>query len=375
MNNKIDLSEYTIKNGIRLYNFCDVLLEKNVSNKSKFLEKHGIYYNSFKQEKRLGNASQNNKTVSKLLEIFNYNFVAYELEKIENILQDILNQAFFKSNESYDEHLDFLNSYIEKNDCLQPVYILFKVILIAFGDLKYNNSLKELEDELIYLQPFVKKKYFYGDLDFLLKCMLFYFNIYKNEIELDSLSNIYSKYIWIYYEIRAGKGFIDKNYPIMQMNYEKALVLYEQNYNFKRVLLISNNFCFYYNKIGQYLFSLKYSTKLISNAYIKELEFLYSYVIMHHFVSLFMLYEYKKIINTYISLVKKNAKINAIAYAIYVLSELIDNNASIDNFSTPNKYIEWIKEYINNRNKKTILSYAKNEYEEIIAAMIVSKIK
>lgn len=29
MNKKIDLSEYLIKNGPRLYNFCDVLLEKN----------------------------------------------------------------------------------------------------------------------------------------------------------------------------------------------------------------------------------------------------------------------------------------------------------------------------------------------------------
>lgn len=232
MNNKIDLSEYKIKNGKRLYQFCDVLLEKNTLNKALFLEKMGMSYNSFKQEKRVGNVSVNNKTVSTLLGKFKYKFIEYELEEIENILDDILNQAFIKSNERFDKHLEFVNNYILKNDCLQPVYVLFKVILIAFSDMGYQECKIKLEKDINYLQAFLNKKYFYDNLELLLKCMLFYFKKFKNEIDLDNLSNIYTDYIWVYYEIRAGRGFIDKNPPIMQMNYEKALALYEKNFNF-----------------------------------------------------------------------------------------------------------------------------------------------
>lgn len=375
MNKKIDLSEYLIKNGTRLYNFCDVLLEKNVSGKARFLEKNDIYYNSFKQEKRLGKVSENNKTVSRLLEIFNYNFVTYELEEIENVLKDILDQAYIKNVDKNSMHLDFLNEYISKNDCLQPVYVLFRVILISFSKLEYNQSFIQIEKDLDYLTPFVKKKYFVDSLQFLLKCVLFYYEKYDDEIDIDNLSNKHNDYIWIYYEIRAGKGFIDKNYPIMQMNYEKALALYEKQFNFRRVLSVSNNFCYYYNRIGQYSSSIKYSEKLIFNPYIKELRELHSFVIMHYFISLLMLKDYKIIIKTYNKLYEGKSTINDLSYAIYALSEIIENKALINDFSSSNKYIEWIKEYKSKRSKKLLLSYANNDYEEKLVAMIILKIK
>lgn len=323
----------------------------------------------------MGKVSENNKTVSRLLEIFNYNFVTYELEEIENVLKDILDQAYIKNVDKNSMHLEFLNEYISKNDCLQPVYVLFRVILISFSKLEYNQSFIQIEKDLDYLNPFVKKKYFVDSLQFLLKCMLFYYEKYDDEIDIDNLSNKHNDYIWIYYEIRAGKGFIDKNYPIMQMNYEKALELYEKQFNFRRVLSVSNNFCYYYNRIGQYSSSIKYSEKLIFNPYIKELSELHSFVIMHYFISLLMLKDYKIIIKTYNKLYEGKSTINDLSYAIYALSEIIENKALINDFSSSNKYIEWIKEYKSKRSKKLLLSYANNDYEEKLVAMIILKIK
>lgn len=143
---------------------------------------------------------------------------------------------------------------------------------------------------------------------------------------------------------------------------------------FKRVLLISNNFCYYYNQIGQYLTSIKYSGKLIFNQYMKELNELHSFVIMHYFVSLLMLNNYNAIIKTYIKLQEDNSTINDFSYAIYILSEMIINDLSLDNLSQTNSFIEWIKEYKIKRNKKQLLSYSKNDYEKKLVSVIISEI-
>lgn len=377
MKKKIDLSDYLIKNDPRIYQLCDFLIdEKHFSRKTKFFEMVDVSYNSYKAEKRSKKVSESNSNVKKILDYFKYSYVDYEIKEIEQRLENILHQTYLRSYDETNDNLEFLSTYIMKKDCLQPIYVLFKAIVIAFSDLGYKKSKVELKGELDYLQLFIKKSYFTADLQFILKCLLFYFDKYDDGLEIDKLSIIHNELNWMYYEIRGGKAFIDKDYPIMQMNYEKALALYEKNYNFRRILSISNNFCFYYNSLKQYAISLEHSSKLIFNPYIFELNKLHSFVIMHHFVSLMMLNKYEEIISAYDILLSKNVYVNELSYAIYIISMISTNKLNInDVLPNNNSYIKWLLQYKNTHDKNQLFSNAKREYELLLVETIYSRIK
>lgn len=216
----INLNDYK-KTKIYLQLF-DVILKDLPINKEEFLLEHDITPSSYRLARKV-EQNVGKSIIIKLSEVFKFVTLADdELEDVEEQLNKIYFDIYYKNYDNYDSHLEYINEMIDKNFLINPLFKLFKLFLLCNS----NKSVKNVySDNNELFNEIVKYKNFYNkELVEIYNILNLFFNDsikesekhqdYKNPMSYQILASrcyMKEKYIEaIYYSTKACNTLLDE---------------------------------------------------------------------------------------------------------------------------------------------------------------------
>jgi hypothetical protein len=211
------------------YYFIDGLTLKENKPKYELLHEIGISDDSYRTE-RLKEFVKNDN-IKILLNYFNYkNIDINDKVKYEIILSKINYCVYYRNIDELSKLITQLNEYINENNILKPVFILYRVFALLNYDYQMSELKEMLKDDLNYLMLF-RKKYFSNDMYYLYKIILYYFDLNKDTKELEQLTVSFKEYNWVYYNLKASKQYLSFNDLYSIIYYNKDLEYYQNDNN------------------------------------------------------------------------------------------------------------------------------------------------
>lgn len=341
----------------KYYYFFDALFNKEEETKGKIFKSLGISDSSYRTERLKPNVKNENKNI--LLDYFKYNKLTSKdkQEEYEICLSKIYYCIYYIQKNELDKLNIQLESMINKHTYLKPLLTLFKVFIAMNYDKPMDIMKANLKEELEYLWLF-KNNYFTDEIKLIYKCIMYYYQ-YDVEInELDNMAMDYPNLLWLYYNVRGSRYYLDKKYTDALVYYQGALDEYTKSFNVERSLRTINNIAYMYNTMGKYLFSLNKSTKAVDYIYSYKNDTWTKYITMHYLYSNYMLKRYEEIISFYQVIVFEPKTLISVSAVICILAAYKENCMDTVNIIK--------EEFKNDRNVKIILNYIATKNKEIL---------
>ena len=291
------LNEY-FENTQKYYYFFDGMVTYINKTKKEVLKEVDIYESSYRSDRLKPKVRNNNKNI--LLNYFKYKDVDKHSQlKYEVCISKIYYCSYYLKLDVLEELLKELDTYIEENNYLKPLFILFKIFgKMTFSD-QYNEKKEIFKKEIDYLKAFMKTNYFTNELAYLYSIIMLLFKVEEDTHKLDEFSNTFKELNWYDYTIRGNYYFVkQKDYDSL-MYYTAALKEFNKSYNMERILLTTNNIALAYNLLEKYQLSLDETEKVIKYTFSQKYSRLIRSIAMHYIFSNYMLKRYEEVLNFY----------------------------------------------------------------------------
>lgn len=366
----INLDDYFEKTQ-KYYYFFDALFHKEDRRKMVIFKSLGISGSSYRTERLKPYVRNENKFI--LLNYFNYNKLTKQDNKneYEVCLSKIYYCVYYMQRAELDKLKLQLEEYISRNNYLKPLFMLFKILICITYDKRMSEMKEELKEDLEYLSLF-RNKYFTNKLKMIYRCLMYYFEYDTDSNELDNIALEHKDLLWLYYNLKGSRYYLDEKYSDALVYYQGALKEYKETLNVDRLLRTTVNIAYMYNTMDKYLFSLDTTSMAIEYVYSSKNDTWIKYITLHYLYSNYMLKRYKEIIDFYQvivfdikSLISTSAVICILAaYKEGMLSSVVD----IMNEFKEDKNVKIICEYINTKNKEIL-----NDLENIFYLVKIAK--
>ncbi len=303
----------------KYYYFFDGMVHFINKSKKDVLKEVDIYESSYRSDRLKPKVKNRNRNI--LLNYFKYNDVNKESQlKYEICISKIYYCTYYLKLDILDELLKELEIYINENNYLKPLFVLFKI----FGTMSFSDNINELnkkfQNEINYLKVFIKTNYFTNELGYLYSIVMLFFKVNQDFQILDEYSNVFKELLWYDYTIRANYYYIQNNDSDSLMYYNAALDEFNKSYNIERLLRTINNIAASYNLLSKYQFSLNVTEKVIKYSFSQEYTPWIKNIAMHYLFSNYMLKRYKEVLEFYNVIVLNKLFLNETAIIIIVLS-------------------------------------------------------
>lgn len=340
----------------KYYLFFDNLFRIKKENKKDILKELGIGGSSYRNDKLKPIVKNNTKSL--LIKYFEYEEVNIDYkEKYEKCISKIYYTSYYKKVDELESLLEELETYINHNNYLKPLFVLFKV----FGIINFNKRLssmkKELKSELEYLSLF-NNDYFMDKYKLIYLSILYYFNYKTDLVLLDNLSLKHKDVNWIAYNIRASYNYVKENDYEALIFYQKALDNYKASINIERTLITISNISYIYNNLKKYDISYDLTSSIIGYVCSSRNEKWIKDLALHYLYSLFQLGNYKEIMEFYNLLIFDIKMLKSVSAIICILASYYCNQYE--------KAEGIINEFKNDLNVKTICDYLDKKDSDIL---------
>ena len=259
----INLNDYK-KTKIYLQLF-DVILKDLPINKEEFLLEHDITPSSYRLARKV-EQNVGKSIIIKLSEVFKFVTLADdELEDVEEQLNKIYFDIYYKNYDNYDNHLEYINEMINKNFLIHPLFKLFKLFLLCNS----NKSVKNVySDNNGLFNEIVKYKNFYNkELVEIYNILNLFFNDSIKESEKhQDYKNPMS------YQILASRCYMKEKYIEAIYYSTKACDILLDEMNFKRYVSVNRTLMACQLCIGDYEACHMNSVKVLRSAKSLNLE-------------------------------------------------------------------------------------------------------
>lgn len=239
----INLNEY--KETKIYFQLFDVMLKDLPINKEDYLLEHNITPSSYRLARKI-EQNVGKSIIIKLAETFNFIILSKdELEDLENHLNKIYFDIYYKNYDNYDYYLEYINKMISNNFLIHPILKLFKLFLITNSNKpvsKVHSENNELYSELGKYKNFYNKEIMeiYNILN------LFFNDSLKTEDRHQEYKNPMS------YQILASRSYMEKKYIEAIYYSTKACSILLDEMNFKRYVTVKRTLMACQLCIGDY---------------------------------------------------------------------------------------------------------------------------
>lgn len=335
------LTEYFEKTQ-KYYYFFDGLMAYEKKLKKDVLKTVDIYEVSYRADRLKPKVKNRNRHI--LLDYFKYEDVDANAQlKYEICISKIYYCAYYMKLDILKELLTELDFYINENNYLKPLFILFKI----FGSIPLFRDIRDLKssfiDEVHYLKSFVKTDYFTNEYAYLYRIILLQFDVENNMLKLDEYSNTFKELRWFDYTIRAYYYYYKNMDSDSLMYFNAALEEFDKAYNVERYLRTINNIAAAYNNLDKYRLSINISEKVIKYAFSQEVKVWIKAIALNYLFSNYMLKRYEVVIEFYNVIVLNEEFLLESSVIIIILSAFKLNKLNL------------INELINkNKNRKNV---------------------
>lgn len=285
----LSLSTY-YNNKKYLYYLFDYLINETKSlhkiTKNEFLKSVGISYSSYRREKNSKVA--NIRTIEILENYYGINKLDFESKNnYELILMRIYYNSYYKNDTSFEKYLEKINYFIECNNSLKPIFLLFKLLGYLNLNYSFDKLINELSQDINYLKN-ISSDYFYDQYEVIYLSIMEYFNCDIDEERLNSLLEIYPEVKWLTYTLKASKNYINKDFSSSLEFLQKALIIYKKDNNIIRTNVCISNIAALYNNTENYLKNILFLRDILKYAYCDENSIWLSNILQHYIHALFM---------------------------------------------------------------------------------------
>lgn len=279
----------------RYFYFLDGVFRSCDRGKKEVLDELKIPDSTYRTN-RLKPKARNSWTYMPIVEYFGYNMLDSTKQKqYEKCLAKIFHNIYFKNTESLKKLKVELEEYINENNYLKPIFILFRVLVTYALIDRYSEQKRVVEEDLEYLDYF-KKNYFTEDLQFLLLIIKYFFGKKVNLVEIENYAHRCKGIVWFYYYLSGTINYLNKNDREALSYYELVLDIFLKDFNIDRYASMINNISFIYNYSGKYALGLEKSSQLVNYAVSdSNVSNNVKYCIKHYLFSAFMLNKYEDI--------------------------------------------------------------------------------
>ncbi len=280
----------------KYYYFFDGLFKYQNKLKKEILNDIKIPPSTYRLNRINEIAKNNNHNI--LLKYFKVNFLLKEKQIHYEMLLSRLFMAIYYKNEDK-EDIKQLEEAIGENNYLKPIFIMFRVLLKMNQNKLYSEIMEEILDDINYLYSF-PREFFDEELEAIFLLILLYANKSKEAINDKVCYNKYSNLLWMYYHIMGTIAFVELDYAKAIVFYQRVEKIYLEDSNIKRYLVAKNNIAAMFNILNFPQLSLEVILPIL-NYVINDREkySISKHIIMHYFMALFMLDDYKQIILFY----------------------------------------------------------------------------
>ena len=223
----------------------DVILKDLPINKEEFLLEHDITPSSYRLARKV-EQNVGKSIIIKLSEVFKFVTLADdELKDVEEQLNKIYFDIYYKNHDNYDGHLEYINEMINKNFLIHPLFKLFKLFLLCNS----NKSVKNVySDNNGLFNEIVKYKNFYNkELVEIYNILNLFFNDSIKESEKhQDYKNPMS------YQILASRCYMKEKYIEAIYYSTKACNILLDEMNFKRYVSVNRTLMACQLCIGDY---------------------------------------------------------------------------------------------------------------------------
>ena len=245
--------------------------------------------------------------------------------KYEICISKIYYCSYFVKLDTLTDLLKEIEEYINDNNYLKPLFILFKIL----GSLTFFNRIDDVKsmflDEIEFLKSFMKTNYFTNEFAYLYRIIMLHFDIEKDMLKLDEYSNSFRELRWLDYTIRSNYYYLKEEDSNSLMYCNAALEELETAYNIERSLRTICNIAAAYNHLDKYQLSINVTEKVIKYAFSQEVTDWIQFIAMHYLFSNFMLKRYEEVINFYNIIVLSESFLLETSIIIIYLSAIITN--------------------------------------------------
>lgn len=334
------------------YVFIDSVMNINKEDKAKFLKSFGISYDSFRVEKSRNKV--NNDNAERLLEYYGFLSVSpVKKGKYEKCINNMYYAIYFREQDNIHKCIEELNACIADNNCLKPVFILFKIYGIMNTEISIEKIRNLINNDLNYIL-FFRKNYFIDEFELIYESILVSF---KYETDLTKLSNLSLQYPalkWIYLFALGSLYYMKGQDQEAYRCYKRLEEEFEATRNSERLMIIHSNMCFIHNALEEYATSIDLAKKSIEYIYSSKQSIWVSNILMHYVFSNFMLSRYKIIIDFYTEEIFNVSRLNWITASICILASFLNKELNkahkIIELFRNNEYVAIVLEYINTGN-------------------------
>lgn len=339
------------------YIFANHLMDENgVTDKTVFLKNFGICYDTFRVEK--SRERVRNDSVDRILDF--YKISSLKLAKkseYEYIINKLYYSIYFKEIECIKTLLETINKYINENNILKPIFVLFKIF--AYMNIGENFSeIKELTyKDYDYVKSF-KKGYFIGEFEIIFEAIRHGLENKDNLVKLNILADAFPNLKWLYLTSIGSIYYLNRQDEKALNIYMELVEEFKELKNLERLMITYSNMCFIYNKLKRYTKSIEISNQSLEYVYSQNNSIWIKYMIMHYFFANFMLEKYNVIVDFVSNDMFDKNLLNWVSASICLLAAA---------FIKEDDKVQTIKEnFSGNENIKLILTYLKTKDTKVL---------
>ena len=365
---KIDLSVY--KEFKQYFLFYDVIIKGEKSNKEEWLKANSLSPSSYRRAKEDGNKI-GIEILKELNEKFSYNMIDNNIvDEIEKKINEIYFNIYYKKVELYAENMEWIEEWLEKKYIIEPILLLFKLLLIINSKIDPKRILVEYITLYNDIQKYIN--FLNADLQEVWEVISISF---QNDINEEILSKTYKNELS--YFTLSSKCILNGRYIEALYFADKAKQIFIKEENAKRIYHINLNLMSAYNYLEKYIeCNLLAQKQMLALESYKCYENEYLFAQKHYIVSCLGLGEYNQIIDL---LSKKNG-LNKTEYCCILISKYKINKFEYDKYyhslitSTCSKndlsYFELINKFINKNDKRLIEEIEKHRLTSSIIKIL-----
>ncbi len=277
----------------RYYYYFDGMFKYTDKLKKEVLVDLNIPASTYRLNRIIDNAKNDNH-----ITLLNY-FQTHQIDKnYQSKYEKLLSRLYMAIYYKYDSKADYqeLESYIEQNNYLKPIFILFRILLKMNQNKLYAEIMEDIREDVSFISHF-PKEFFYEELEAIFLMVLLYANQSKEAIGDKTCYSKYPSLLWMYYHVMGSVAYTEEDYSKAILFYEKAEKIYLEDSNIKRYCIAKNNIAAMYNKLHFPQLALEVITPVLNYVLNEETKYSFTkHIIMHYLMALFMLEDYQQII-------------------------------------------------------------------------------
>lgn len=343
------LDDYFIDTRMK-YVFADSLMNNaNRKDKINFLLQLGISYNSFRVEKSRRRVKNDN--ADRILEKYAITKIDVKNKFIyEKSINEMYYAIYFREYEKIKEYIAVLDGFINENNYLKPIFVLFKI----FGKMNIGIDINEINEltflDVEYINHF-KKNYFIKEYQMIFEAINYTLKREDNINQLSSLVQDYPEFKWLYLSFVGSIHYInEKDHDALRV-YSDLVEILKLHKNSERLMIAYVNMCFSFNRLKSYNECIELTKDCLSNIYSSKNKIWIKNLLMHYLFASYMIERYDDVVECYSNILFKIEKLNWVSASICVLSAfklnklegvqfIINNFKEDENFKLIIKYIQ-----------------------------------